>query len=295
MLVKKPIGWFQPDPDNPRKAPEDSDPRKPQWEADLDRLGDDMLARGVLVPLLARPTGLLVDGWRRWLAAQRKSIPDLPVIITDKPEEEIAGIRLATVFHKADLTAFEKARACADILAAHPGWQMKDLAAFLHLDPSSVTRWCSPSRCSPAWQQALKDGRVGISDCYAASKLPHEQQEALLAMKLAGASRDAIEQAGRAARNQGGGHEAPPERCSRVKIPLAVSTKEISAHGTVTLTSLPGREIDLKEAENLLKEALKAVRDASGRGLGVKAAQAGWRDVAKKAANAQKGGASSAA
>lgn len=268
MLVKKSIGWFQPDPDNPRKAPEDSDPRKAQWEADLDRLGDDMLARGVLEPLLARPNGLLVDGWRRWLAAQRKSIPELPVIITDKPEEEIAGIRLATVFHKADLTAFEKARACADILAAHRGWQMKDLAAFLHLDPSSVTRWCSPSRCSPAWQQALKDGKVGISDCYAASKLPHEQQEALLAMKLAGASRDAIEQAGRKSRNG----KAATVRVGSIRCPLPSGTTVV----------VKGTDISLDDAIEALAELLKAMKKASEDGLDGKTFARVCADKAKR-------------
>ena len=174
-MQMKSTGFFKADPKNPRQSAD---------EKGLDHLGEDLLARGVLVPLLAKPDGTIIDGWRRWLAAERKGIKELPVIITDKPEMEIKGIQLATVFHKADLTGYEKWLACAELMCMNPGWQMKDLADFLHVDPSSVTRILSPSRCTPAWQEALKGGKVGISDCYAASKLPEKDQAGLLALKL---------------------------------------------------------------------------------------------------------------
>ena len=44
----------------------------------------------------------------------------------------------------------------------------------------------SPSRCIPAVQDALKDGKIGISDCYAISKLEERQQATLLAFRLSG-------------------------------------------------------------------------------------------------------------
>src|SRR6202521_1516843 len=192
QISMKPTGWLKPDQKNPRKCAD---------EKDLEQLGNDLLARGVLVPLLARPDGTLIDGWRRWLAAQRKGIKELPVIITDKPEKEIKGIQLATVFHRADLTGHEKWLAGAELMCMNPGWQLKDLAEFLHLGAPTITKLLSPSRCIPAWQEALRDGKVGISDCYAASSLPEADQAALLTLKLSGASRDAIVQAGRKSRN----------------------------------------------------------------------------------------------
>ena len=85
--MKQPLSWFHPDPDNPRK---DFDP------VELDRLGDDMVARGVLVAVLAKPEGTIIDGERRRRAAKMKGIKELPVIVTDRPEREIRGIQLAT-------------------------------------------------------------------------------------------------------------------------------------------------------------------------------------------------------
>ncbi len=227
---------LHPDPDNPRKHFD---------EQELHRLGEDMLARGVLVPLLAKPDGTIIDGERRWRAALLKGIEELPVIVTDKPEKEIRGIQLATVFHKADLNFYEKWLACAELMCANPEWQMKDLAEFLHIDPSHVTRLLSPSKCSTDWQEALKQGTVGISDCYAASKLPLSEQAGLLAMKLSGASRDHIEQQVRKQRN---GTSAV--RVSRIRCPLASGT-------TVQVS---GEEISLDDMIDAIAEVLKEAK-----------------------------------
>jgi ParB family chromosome partitioning protein len=258
-IQMKATGLLKPDPNNPRKAVD---------EKEVDRLGDDMQARGVLVPLLAKPDGTLIDGWRRWLAAQRKGIKELPVIVTEKPEAEIPGIRLATVFHKADLTAYEKAMACVDLLESRPGWQMKDLAEYLHIDPSSVTRWCSLSKIIQTWKDALKDGKVGISDCYAASKLPEKEQAELLVLKLSGASRDAIEQAGRKKRSS----DKPTVRMSRVKI--------VMPQGATVIIS--GNDLSMAEVVELLTETLKEARKAADQ-YDVKTWQAMMKDKAKAA------------
>lgn len=180
--------WFKPDPNQPRKK---------TVAEELDRLGDDMLARGVLVPLLARlegDHGIIIDGWRRWLAAMRKGIKELPVIITDKAltPTEIRGIQIATAIHRSDLSGHEKAMACNELRIMNPEWQLQDLADFLHQSPPTITKLLSVQKCSPAWQQALAAGRVTVGDCYAASSLPEAEMAALLALKLSGASRDDI-------------------------------------------------------------------------------------------------------
>ena len=70
-------------------------------------------------------------------------------------------------------------------MACNPTWQHKDLAQALNLDPSMVTRLLSPLKCIEGVAGALKEEKVGISDCYAASKLPPEEQAGLLSLKLA--------------------------------------------------------------------------------------------------------------
>jgi ParB/RepB/Spo0J family partition protein len=258
-MQMKPVGFFKADPKNPRTSAD---------ERDLDHLGDDMVARGVLVPLLAKPDGTIIDGWRRWLAAGRKGIKELPVIITDKPEHEIKGIQLATVFHRADLTGHEKWLACAELMCMNPGWQLKDLAEFLHLGASAITKLLSPSKCSVAWQQALAAGRVGISDCYAASSLPEADQAALLALKLSGASRDDIVHAGRKSRSGG----TPSVKVTRVKCQLP--------SGVCIVAS--GQGLSLDDLIESLGEAQREAKKAREQGLDARTFQSVMKDKSKK-------------
>lgn len=236
--------WFKPDPNQPRKK---------TVAEELDRLGDDMLARGVLSPLLARlegDHGIIIDGWRRWLAAMRKGIKELPVIITDKAltATEIRGIQIATSIHRADLSGHEKAMACIELRTMNPEWQLQDLADFLHQSPPTITKLLSVQKCSPAWQQALAAGRVTVGDCYAASSLPEAEMAALLALKLSGATRDDIVHAARKSRSG----NAPAVKLSRVKIAMPEATLVIS-----------GKEMSMSGVVELLTETLKEARKAA--------------------------------
>lgn len=258
-MQMKPVGFFKADPKNPRTSAD---------ETDLDHLGDDMLARGVLVPLLAKPDGTIIDGWRRWLAAGCKGIKELPVIITDRPEKEIKGIQLATVFHRADLTGHEKWLAGAELMCMNPGWQLKDLAEFLHLGASTITKLLSPSKCTAAWQEALRDGKVGISECYAASGLPEADQAALLTLKLSGASRDAIVHAGRKSRNG----STPSVKVTRVKCQLPSGVCIVAT----------GEGLSLDDLIEALAQAQTEAKKARAQDGDIRSFQAGLNAKAKK-------------
>ena len=259
QLTSKAVTWFKPDPHQPRKHVD---------EADLQRLGKSLIERQI-EPLQAKSDGIIIDGWRRWLAAMKVGLEKLDVIITDQPltDNQLRSIRLTSFFHKADLTPAEKWQACAELMAANPTWGMQDLSRLLHIDPSMVTRLLSPSKCIVPWQDALKSGQVGISDCYCASKLPEEEQAGLLALKRSGASRDAIEQAGRKKRN---GTMATQVKVSKVKIAMP---------GGVTI-QITGKDLSMAEIVDLLAEILKEARKCAEQ-YDVKTFQSMMKDKAK--------------
>ena len=131
-------------------------------------------------------------------------LKELSVIVTDETlsDSQIRQIQITENVHRTDLSGYEKWSACAELMCSNPGWQQKDLAEHLHLDPAQITRLLSPSKCIGAAQAALKDGKITISDAYAISKLPEADQSGLLALKLSGcASRDVLENQGRKLRN----------------------------------------------------------------------------------------------
>jgi len=259
-LQIKPLTWLKPDPKQPRKNFN---------EIELRHLGESLKVRQ-LQPILALPDGTIIAGERRFRAAKLVGLPTIEVIITDKvlTDTEIRVIQLTENMQRADLTAFEKWQACAELMCMNPTWQMKDAADVLKLDPSSITRLLSPSKCIPAWQDALRNGKVGVSDCYAASKLPENEQAGLLALKLSGASRDAIEQAGRKKRTG----NTPSVRLSRVKIAMP--------RGATVVIS--GNELSMSEVVELLTETLKEARKAAEQ-YDVKTFQSMMKDKAKAA------------
>ena len=124
----------------------------------------------------------------------------------------------------------------------------------------------SPSKCIGAVQDALKDGKLGISDCYAISRLPERDQAGLLALKLSGATRDQIEHKVRKQRNG-----TPAVRVSRIKCPLA--------SGTVIQVS--GEEISLDDMIAAIVELLKEAKCASEQGLDAKTFERVCKDKAK--------------
>lgn len=181
-LTRKPLSWFKKNPKN----------RKRRDEQQVRRLGESLRV-GQAHPALAQPDGELIAGYGRFEGALLIGLPDLEVKIADQQlsESEAKWWQLTENLHREDLTAYEKWQGCAELLALNPTWNAKELADYLNLDPSSITRHLSPSKTIPEAQEALKQGLIGISDCYALSKEPLADQPALLQMKLAGASRDA--------------------------------------------------------------------------------------------------------
>lgn len=259
-IEHRPLDWFETDP---LELARHDDPEKIRLQ------GEDMLAKGQLQAVGATEDGRMIFGHGRWLAAKSAGIKTLEVKIfpASISETEFKLIRASENLHRKELTGHQKWALCSDLLSVNPTWPLKELAAHLHLDPSMVTRLISPSKCIEAAQTALREGKIGISDCYAISKLPVEDQANLLAQKLSGASRDAIEQAGRKNRMK----VTPAIRLSRVKIAMPEGK-------TVVLT---GAEMALDDVINALESALSAARRAQKENLDVKTAEKVWRDKAK--------------
>jgi ParB family chromosome partitioning protein len=260
QMTSKPLTWFKPDPNQPRRQFD---------ESELRQLGRS-LRQKQFQPVLARPDGTLIAGERRYRAAKLEGLESLLVIVTDEPltDSQVRQIQLTENMHRSDLTGHEKWQACVELMEMNPGWQHKDLAEHLHLDASMVPRLLSPSKCIPAAQEALATGKIGISDCYALAKLDPSEQPSLLAMKLAGASRDQIEQAGRKAR--GAGTEVV--RVQRVKC--------ILPSGVAVVVS--GEGVSLDEGIEALGEAIKEMKRARDLGYTAKTFAAAMRDKAKQ-------------
>lgn len=106
-LASIPVARIEPLPGQPRKHFDD--------EA-LDELAQSIAQRGVIQPIIVRPLERkgryqLVAGERRWRAAQRAKLHDIPAIIRDLDQREVMAIALIENIQREDLNPIEEARA----------------------------------------------------------------------------------------------------------------------------------------------------------------------------------------
>ena len=182
------------------------------------------------MPLLSKPDGTIIDGFRRYSAAKLDGKPErLDVIISDEPltPAQVKEIQLVTALHRADLTPYEQFVGCTDWLSLNPQATAKDLAARIDRDPSTLVRVLSLSKCIKPVQQAAAEGKLGPSEWYAISKVPEAEQTAMLAARLAGASRDQLEELGRKLCNS----KASGIRVDRLKVPIGPQGRSVTIAG----------------------------------------------------------------
>jgi ParB family transcriptional regulator, chromosome partitioning protein len=92
-------------------------PRRVFADAELDMLAQSIREKGVLQPLLVRPLGAdeagfeLVAGERRWRAAQRIGLHEVPVVVRTLGDAEAIEVALVENLQREDLSALEEAAA----------------------------------------------------------------------------------------------------------------------------------------------------------------------------------------
>ena len=97
-------------------APSPLQPRRHFDETTLNELAASIAEKGVLQPLLVRPDPHqagrfeIIAGERRWRAAQRVQIHEVPVHVTELSDAEVLEVALIENLQRQDLTAVEEAR-----------------------------------------------------------------------------------------------------------------------------------------------------------------------------------------
>ena len=121
-------------------APHPDQPRRHFDEAALDELAASIAERGVIQPIIVRPHGhdyQIVAGERRWRAAQRARLHEVPVVVRDYTDTETLQIALVENIQRQDLNAIEEAQAYQR-LQDEFGHTQEVLARVVHKSRSHV-------------------------------------------------------------------------------------------------------------------------------------------------------------
>jgi ParB family transcriptional regulator, chromosome partitioning protein len=153
VLLRVPIDRVARNPDQPRE-----DFHEPELEA----LADSIRAHGLLQPLLVRDIGgeyRIVAGERRWRAAGRAGLTEVPVLVTDKADREQDALLLALVenLQRSDLNPVEEAHGFARLVETY-GLTQQQVADRVGRDRTTVTNALRLLRLPPRALEALRGG-----------------------------------------------------------------------------------------------------------------------------------------
>lgn len=121
-------------------TPHPHQPRRHFDEEALAELAESIRSRGLIQPIVVRPNGegyQIVAGERRWRAAQRARVHDVPVLIRDFNEAETLEVAILENIQRQDLNAIEEAEAYKRLIEEY-GHTQEALGHLVHKSRSHV-------------------------------------------------------------------------------------------------------------------------------------------------------------
>jgi ParB family chromosome partitioning protein len=126
-----PVAGIEPHPGQPRRIFQ---------EEALAELAQSIQARGVIQPIIVRPHGhrfQIVAGERRWRAAQRARLHEIPAIVREFTDDEALEVALIENIQRQDLNAIEEAQAYQRLVDVY-GHTQEELGKLVHKSRSHV-------------------------------------------------------------------------------------------------------------------------------------------------------------
>jgi ParB family transcriptional regulator, chromosome partitioning protein len=154
-LLALPIEAVERNPDQPRKHFDE--PR-------LAELVASIREHGVIEPILVRREGRsyrILAGERRWRAAQRAGLREIPAVVREASEREAFELALVENLQREDLNAIEEAEAYQLLLTDHALTQ-EQVAARVGKERSTVANALRLLRLPEEVRDAVRDGRLDM-------------------------------------------------------------------------------------------------------------------------------------
>jgi ParB family chromosome partitioning protein len=170
---------IHPSPDQPRQAFE---------EGKLEELAQSIRAEGVLQPLVVRERDgggfWLIAGERRWRAAQRAGLHEVPVVVREATPAKAFEMALVENVQRADLNPIEEAQAYRRLCDEH-GYTQEQLADRVGKDRVTITNALRLLKLPPAVRTLVQDGTLSMGHARALLGLEDPEAMATAARRVA--------------------------------------------------------------------------------------------------------------
>jgi ParB family chromosome partitioning protein len=144
--------------------PSGLNPRKDFDETELIELANSIRAKGLVQPIIVRPDRKrdgfeIVAGERRWRAAQRASMHNVPVIVRDLSDLETVEFALIENVQRADLNPMEEAAGYSELMEKH-GYTQERLSEVVGKSRSHVGNMLRLLKLPDKVQGLVRQGRL---------------------------------------------------------------------------------------------------------------------------------------
>ncbi|MGH6658676.1 MAG: ParB/RepB/Spo0J family partition protein [Sphingomicrobium sp.] len=159
------IGRIRPNPEQPRTNFDD---------AALAQLAQSIADRGLLQPILVRPTDIgfqIIAGERRWRAAQRAGLHHIPAIVRNADDDSIAELALIENIQREDLNAIEEAEGYRQLIERH-GHSQEGVARIVQKSRSHVANLLRLLNLPEFVRLSLLQGNISMGHARAIANAP---------------------------------------------------------------------------------------------------------------------------
>jgi ParB family transcriptional regulator, chromosome partitioning protein len=160
-----PVSELEPHPEQPRRFFD---------EAALDELARSIEARGLIQPIVVRPWQgryQIVAGERRWRAAQRARLHEVPVIVREFDDAETLELALVENIQREDLNAIEEAEAYSKLIERF-GHSQDALGKLVHKSRSHIANLLRLLDLPASVRAMVADGRLSMGHARALITAP---------------------------------------------------------------------------------------------------------------------------
>jgi ParB family transcriptional regulator, chromosome partitioning protein len=158
-----------------------TNPRKTFDEEKLEELAESIRSKGVLSPLLTRRVNghfEIVSGARRYRAAQRAGLSEVPARIADLSDEEALETQIVENVLRADVHPFEEAQGFRALLDREGGgYTIEKISAKTGKNAAYIAKRIRLLDLIPPVAEAFTAGHIGIEHALLIAKLGADAQE----------------------------------------------------------------------------------------------------------------------
>jgi ParB family chromosome partitioning protein len=159
--------------------PHPTQPRRMFKEEALLELAESIKARGVIQPIVVRPHNnryQIVAGERRWRAAQKARLHEIPAIVRDFDDTETLEVALIENIQRQDLNAIEEAQGYKRLVEEY-GHTQEELGRLVHKSRSHVANLLRLLDLPAGVQELVGEGKLSMG--HARALIPADDPESL--------------------------------------------------------------------------------------------------------------------